>query len=259
MSLQGCSEFNPVVLLPASEMGAAGDTSQRNAADAPNRRVVMFFFKAGTTVEAAVWPCPKVKEPLAACKAAFWPDGNTRRQNGPALREYKVSRDTMACRFYDRFARRSPCEGGAPVPVPPIVLTRTLQIRLMDNDGQPLAGLEYELAVGGQSLTGTTDATGLLKQEIPASVDTGILMTHLWSLALEIQDLDEDSNAGAKARLNNLGLHAGEVLDDAMDDLARRAVQRFKMLNGLAPSDGSAPSGDLDGPTKQKLKERHGS
>lgn len=110
MSLQGCSEFNPVVLLPASEMNGA-DKSQRDADDAPNRRVVMFFFRKGTQVDAAAWPCPKVKEPLAACKLAFWPDGEARRKNGSELREYRRTRDTMACRFYDRFARRSPCEG----------------------------------------------------------------------------------------------------------------------------------------------------
>lgn len=30
-------------------------------------------------------------------------------------RDYAITRDTMACRFYDRWARRSPCEGGVPV------------------------------------------------------------------------------------------------------------------------------------------------
>lgn len=110
MSLQGCSEFNPVVLLPASEMKNSGNNAQRNADDAPNRRAVMFFFKAGTKVEDSAWPCPKVKAPLADCKKAFWPDGEARRKNGKDVREYKKSRDTMACRFYDRFARRSPCE-----------------------------------------------------------------------------------------------------------------------------------------------------
>ena len=34
-SLQGCSEFNPVVLLPASEMKGSGDNSQRDSDDAP--------------------------------------------------------------------------------------------------------------------------------------------------------------------------------------------------------------------------------
>ena len=110
MSLQGCSEFNPIVLLPASEMKASGNTTQRNADDAPNRRVIMYFFKKGTTVDPAAWPCPKVKEPLAACKKAFWPDGDARRTSGDELREYKNAHDTMACRFYDRIARRSKCE-----------------------------------------------------------------------------------------------------------------------------------------------------
>jgi hypothetical protein len=110
MSLQGCSEFNPIVLLPASEMKASGDTTQRNEDDAPNRRVIMYFFKKGTTVDPAAWPCPKVKEPLAACKKAFWPNGDARRTSGNELREYKNTRDTMACRFYDKLARRSTCE-----------------------------------------------------------------------------------------------------------------------------------------------------
>jgi hypothetical protein len=113
MSLQGCSELNPVVLLSASEMSGGGDTSQRNADNAPNRRVMMFFFKSGTVANPATWPCPKVKESMAGCKKALWPDGDARRKNGPALREYRITRDTMACRFYDRFARRSPCEGSA--------------------------------------------------------------------------------------------------------------------------------------------------
>jgi hypothetical protein len=37
--------------------------------------------------------------------------GDTRRKNGDTLKLYAETRDTMACRFYDRFARRSPCEG----------------------------------------------------------------------------------------------------------------------------------------------------
>jgi hypothetical protein len=113
ISLQSCGKFNPIVLLPSSEMNES-DTTSRNSDDAPNRRVMVFFFPKGTTVNADRWPCPKVNEANDACKAQFWPDGDSRRQNGAELREYKVSRDTMACRFYDRFARRSPCEGKPP-------------------------------------------------------------------------------------------------------------------------------------------------
>jgi len=125
MSLQSCGKFNPIVLLTADEMGGV-DTSnepdgaskiQRNADDAPNRRVVMFLFEKGTTVDTGVWPCPKVTKPNAACKSAFWPDGDGRRKNGDTLRLYEKTRDTMACRFYDRFARRSPCEGKRQVPL----------------------------------------------------------------------------------------------------------------------------------------------
>jgi outer membrane protein OmpA-like peptidoglycan-associated protein len=109
MSLQSCGKFNPVVLLTDAEMNGA-DQRTRNAHDAPNRRVMMFFFKKGSVVAPDVWPCPKVKEPNEACKTVFWPDGDARRKNKDELRRYKDTHNTMACRFYDRFARRSPCE-----------------------------------------------------------------------------------------------------------------------------------------------------
>jgi outer membrane protein OmpA-like peptidoglycan-associated protein len=113
MSLQSCGKFNPVVLLPTSEMNQS-DTNSRNEDDAPNRRVILFLFPKGTTLADGQWPCPKVKESNAACNSNFWPDGDTRRTNGDTRREYRTTRDTMACRFYDRFARRSPCEWGYP-------------------------------------------------------------------------------------------------------------------------------------------------
>ena len=109
MSLQSCGKFNPVVLLTSATMNGA-DTAGRNEQDAPNRRVVMLFFPQRTSVDTAVWPCPKVKEAGDACKTAFWPDGDAHRKNGGTLKFYSKTKDTMACRFYDRFARRSPCE-----------------------------------------------------------------------------------------------------------------------------------------------------
>jgi hypothetical protein len=111
MSLQGCSRFNPIVLLTRDEM-ASSDTALRNAHNAPNRRVVLFLFPAGTKLDPSKWPCPKVKDSPDACKSVFWSDGEQRRQNGTEARLYRATRNTMACRFYDRFARRSPCEIG---------------------------------------------------------------------------------------------------------------------------------------------------
>ena len=107
MSLQSCGKFNPILLLITGEMRGEDTTdgaskAQRNIDDAPNRRVIMFLFPKDTKVDSAAWPCPKVKETNDACKSAFWPDGDSRRKNGDTGRQYKATRDTMACRFYDR-------------------------------------------------------------------------------------------------------------------------------------------------------------
>ncbi len=154
MSLQSCGKFNPIVLLASEEMNGS-DRATRNADDAPNRRVLMFFFAKGTTVGASVWPCPKVKESNAACTAAFWPDGDARRKNGSELREYKTTRDTMACRFYDRFARRSPCEG-SPAPT-------TLVLWFLDELRKPMpVGTPYRASVGGRTHEGTLPQPGFV-------------------------------------------------------------------------------------------------
>ncbi|HEX3475131.1 MAG TPA: hypothetical protein VHT91_08820 [Kofleriaceae bacterium] len=113
---QRCSEFNPVMLLPAAEENKP--TAERNADNAVNRRVVLFLFRGDVDIKPDDWPCPGAGEGPARCHKQFWPDGDKRRAIGKNRRDYAKSGDTMACRFYDRFARRSPCEG-RPVVVPP--------------------------------------------------------------------------------------------------------------------------------------------
>jgi len=73
----------------------------------------VFLFRPGTVVTAADWPCPRWDEEPSGCRAKFWPDGDARRAPGPEERVYRDDKRTMACRFYDRFARRSPCEGSS--------------------------------------------------------------------------------------------------------------------------------------------------
>lgn len=110
---QGCSEFNPVVLLSREEesrFAQAQDKSERNAINAPNRRTLMLLFRAGTVLGPG-WPCPGWKDRAPGCRKSFWPDGDTRRKPGEARREYRTDRRTMACRFYDRLSAVSPCEG----------------------------------------------------------------------------------------------------------------------------------------------------
>ena len=113
---QGCSEFNPIRLLPAADQGPQhAKDPLRDERNASNRRVMIFFFREGTVVSAGDWPCPSTKDGPSKCLAQFWPDGETRRTPTAVERNYPKDRHTMACRFYDHFARVSPCEGIRPI------------------------------------------------------------------------------------------------------------------------------------------------
>jgi outer membrane protein OmpA-like peptidoglycan-associated protein len=128
---QGCSEFNPVLLFSSAEkqeFEKAKDKTARNAANAPNRRVLILLFRPGVTVAPDKWPCPRAKEGVAGCKKRFWSDGEQRRTNGEQMREFTDTQDTFACRFYHRFVTRSPCEAAL----------ATVQIRLFDRQARPL-------------------------------------------------------------------------------------------------------------------------
>jgi hypothetical protein len=100
--VQGCSEFNPLLVLSNPELSTLSK-AQRDQENEPNRRVVIFLFRPGTTVSAADWPCPRFDEGVAG-----W--GDQRRASGPVRKEFDKTKDTFACRLYDRIARLSPCE-----------------------------------------------------------------------------------------------------------------------------------------------------
>ena len=128
---QGCSEFNPIVVLSTSENNLPAD--QRNSENQPNRRVVIFFFRQRPKVNAQLWPCPRASEGTADCRKRFFLKGDERRAPGPERRNFADKRDTFACRFYDRIANVSPCEGPPPPPVfqdvnPVIAFTGTVKV-----------------------------------------------------------------------------------------------------------------------------------
>lgn len=111
---QGCSELNPVLVFSKAEqkrLDALAHHTERDGRNAANRRVLVFLFRKGTRVDGGSWPCPTVSEDSSACKKRFWSDGEARRSPGSVERHYEDTRDTFACRFYDRLAMRSPCEG----------------------------------------------------------------------------------------------------------------------------------------------------
>lgn len=136
---QGCSEFNPDLVFSQSEKAAfdaSANKTQRNRENQPNRRVVIYLFRQGSKVSPDIWPCPRAKEGVAGCKKRFFSDGETRRSNQALRRKFEDTKDTFACRFYDRIGTLSPCESPPPPP-PPVVATLEF---VFDTDNNLQAG-----------------------------------------------------------------------------------------------------------------------
>jgi outer membrane protein OmpA-like peptidoglycan-associated protein len=157
---QGCSEFNPVLMFSKAESDAfAADTDKqpRNAANAPNRRVVAFLFQPGIRISLTAWPCPRAGEGTASCRKRFWSDADDRRKFQTQRREFHDTLNTFACRFYQRLATHSPCEDAGQQPVSHI------SVLLRSNSGAvPLARRKYSIRVSDRhTLRGTTDQDGL--------------------------------------------------------------------------------------------------
>jgi hypothetical protein len=160
---QGCGEFNPVLIFSTAEKAALEkDIPERNAENAPNRRVLALLFAPGSLANVAAWPCPRVKENTGGCRARFFTDHAKRRANGTERREFKNTRDTFACRFYHQLNVGSPCErfqvGGG-----------LLLAQVFSGDGlNLLTGRKYRIrsADGKVQLSGELDGDGLLRHEM---------------------------------------------------------------------------------------------
>ena len=117
---QGCGEFNPLMIFSKEEkifFDKKENKPQRNQENQINRRVMVLLFRAGSRVDPEKWPCPSAKEGTAGCEKRFFSDGATRRSNQALRREFKDTKDTFACRFYDRISNGSPCDDFVP-PIP---------------------------------------------------------------------------------------------------------------------------------------------
>jgi hypothetical protein len=142
--IQGCSDFNPLLLLSRNE----NDTlphPKRNQENQPNRRVVVFLFCPGRKINTKLWPCPAWSGGSAACKKRFFANGEQRRTPAAAARrEFAKTHDTFACRFYDRIAHLSPCE--SPVPPVPLLLKLT---KVDDHFAPSVENLDFVYNIGG--------------------------------------------------------------------------------------------------------------
>jgi hypothetical protein len=271
---QGCGAFNPILLFSRQaqqRLNHPNKKEQRNHANAPNRRVVIFLFRPDSEVDPQKWPCPRVKEGVAGCERRFWSDGQTRRECQPKRREYMDTQDTFACRFYDRIAGTSPCESVA----------RVVRIRLFDHMRTLLIGAPFEatltpkhptLANSGQTAAGFSDHNGdaiLFDVAVPGtcnirwkhagSSNTPAEFEYELDVFIDLTEKDEDDDEGesaddpgvmtpeaARRRLNNLGYSIRSTLCDAL--------KLFQQDIGLPPEE---QTGELDSQTTESLRQHH--
>jgi hypothetical protein len=230
--VQGCSEFNPVIVLSLDEdkqFAAPTKKAERDATLLPDRRVMAFLFVPGVSIEPGRWPCPAAEDGPAACKAQFFPNADARRSPRDERRLYEVTHDTMACKFYDRLARRSPCE----------VTRASLMVRLLNHDGDviPCAVYRVTLASGEVRRNQTGEDGWLIEQnvETPSQVLvewgyppindelTDDERQERWQYAgpfgyqLEVTlgaEAIADEKAQARVRLENLGYNPERTLQE---------------------------------------------
>lgn len=133
------------------------------------------------------------------------------------------------------------------------------QQTLLDEKGQPLANLDYELTAGDKTYRRKTSPTGTLREEIPVDAKTAKLKLWLRSgddksirqWTFNLGHLEPASTTyGLKARLNNLGFPCGPV-NDTLDEKTKDALRFFQKEHGLPLT------GQNDAATQAKLSELH--
>lgn len=250
---QGCSEFNPLLLASQQEEGGFAqdqDKRRRNRVNAPNRRVMVLIFRKGSKIDPSLWPCPRASEGSTACKKRFWADGEARRSTRlpDQRRQYEQSKDTFACRFYDRMVSRSPCER----------VIRTLAVRLYDPLGKAIPGARYQIEIEGRvPFTGKASVEGILtlrEVEVPTtcmirwgSPTAGdATPEYIYGLVMYLAPEDAQVNEEARKKLNNLG-----YIDADLSTNTRAFQHDYREL--AQPE--LAETGELDEPTLRVLRE----
>ena len=250
---QGCGEFNPVLIFSQEEQTRfqkAQDKTERNNANAPNRRVVVLIFRKGTRVDPLKWPCPRATEGVGDCHKRFWSDGEERRNKRfpDSRRKFEESKDTFACRFYQRLTEESPCEAPFDIHLPLVFDDALLGVA---------PGVEVELTFAdGSTEKVVTDASGLIRIKAARGpfVDarynrTGMIIEH----RVFLRSPSSSSNEGAWQRLVNLG-YVGDnkpaPVPPGPNDLVA-AIEEFQFDFGLEVN------GNLDAATQKKLRQAH--
>lgn len=248
--VQGCGGYNPVVIPSHAEFTAK---RARKADSDSNSRVLFLFFRPGTVIPPQEWPCPGTAEGSGNCHGRFWSDADVRRAHLGHRRLFGETQNTFSCRFYHRIAAQSPCEGvprrtSIQKPLKDLVIRLAYPPATAFPFERSAGSILYTVICEGKEYSGTTDNEGMVREKIPADATEAVLTifrcingrkTSWWTVQLHIRDLMPGSTgsvSGIKARLNNLGLFAGNVEDQAQDERFQRAVRRFEQLYFPAPT-----------------------
>jgi hypothetical protein len=191
--VQGCSEFNAVVRFSKKEeadFSQLKNKSTRDSENAPNRRVVAYFFRKELEPDAKEWPCPSSKAGPALCRKRFWSDEAKRKAPAPERREFAKDKNTFQCRFYHRLAIQSPCEES----VLSALLKIRVRLRLMYRD--PL-GVERPFPKGVRVLAVCADGTSRRAKVGDEGRVRFVLERSKVSFILDFETTDQPSFANA--------------------------------------------------------------
>lgn len=255
---QGCSEFNPVVIFSEADANAfasQSDTTKRDEANAPNRRVVGLLFPAGTVIDLKKWPCPAPTTGVSACQKRFWSDAAHRRQNQAKERTFAADADTYACRFYQRLMTGLPCNGTGTLIVSRLLLQR-FPGKGTDKTPPGIADVPYTVDVVGLSpREGKTGSDGgiTVVMEPQSTVTVTMFDTVMKFNAPPALDAG-DTLGGAQRRLDLLGYEPD--VDGAMDRATDRAILQFQSDQGVDP-DGDKPLTLTGKPSDDLVKRLH--
>jgi len=111
--VQGCSEFNPMMVFSTDEHAKYQSYAlkqERDDENACNRRVVVFLYPDGVRVDPDHWPCPAAESGAGECQKRFWSDHAPRRNPQALRRNFDGDFDTFGCRFYHYFGNNTPAE-----------------------------------------------------------------------------------------------------------------------------------------------------
>lgn len=124
-----------------------------------------------------------------------------------------------------------------------------------DEEGEPIANIDYVLDIDGNLTNGTTDGEGRIEIDIPPDAREGLVTLKDGDFEetyeLQLGNMDPVNEAsGARKRLNNLGY---EHEDDETDEEAlANALRGFQADNDLEVT------GKLDDATRKELLRQHG-